>query len=209
MPDLPGRGLCTSRSLRFTSLPTARRRSSSPSWQVATPALSAAGVILPRKSVAPPAGAVGLCERYAWACASHIQGERALGADEILALGKRVNRSVNASVREVTDADQYGREEHWTLPTHHGGDCEDFALLKKRELLGMGVAPEHLLIATALTETREAHAVLILRTGAGDYVLDNRRNEMLPWRETGYSFLRMQDPDAPARWRMVLAGGMF
>jgi predicted transglutaminase-like cysteine proteinase len=132
-----------------------------------------------------------------------------MDTSETLALASRINRRVNRQVREISDQRQYRRSEHWSLPTARGGDCEDFALLKKRELIRHGVAPGRLLIATALTPRREAHAVLIVRTADGDFVLDNRTSEIKPWLATGYSFLRMQDPAAPERWRMILAGGMF
>ena len=82
-------------------------------------------------------------------------------------------------------------------------------MLKKLRLIEAGIAPEHLLVATALDLNRSAHAVLILRTSAGDYVLDNLRDRIRPWQQTGYSFLLMQDPKAPARWTAIFAGGIF
>ncbi len=175
----------------------------------ARPAESAGAFMPPIRTVAAPAGFDGVCQRYAWACASSSKSERNLGEQEIIAMARQVNRRVNARVREVSDLSQYRLTEVWALPTARGGDCEDFALLKKLELMKRGVAPERLLIATALTETREAHAVLILRTSQGDLVLDNRTGAMKSWRDTGYSFLRMQNPKSKSRWQMVLAGGMF
>ena len=173
------------------------------------PAQAGNGFILSTKSVAAPKGFYGICDRYDWACARRAHGSRNFSHAELMALAERVNSSVNRSVREVSDKQQYRVEEVWALPTRRGGDCEDFALLKKRELIRLGVSPDRLLIATALTKRREAHAILMLRTDAGDVVLDNLTSRIKPWRETGYSFLRMQDPEAPSQWRMLLAGGMF
>lgn len=51
--------------------------------------------------------------------------------------------------------------------------------------------------------------MLVLRTEEGDFVLDNLNNRVKGWQETGYSFLRMQNPDAPHRWNAVFKGGMF
>jgi predicted transglutaminase-like cysteine proteinase len=116
---------------------------------------------------------------------------------------------VNRQVRPITDRRQYRRDEHWALPTSRGGDCEDFALLKKRELIALGVPADKLLIATVLDRKRQPHAVLVLSTLQGDYVLDNLTSRIKPWGQTGYSFLRMQDPRAPERWVAVLAGGIF
>ena len=175
----------------------------------AVPAASGAGFILPSRSIAAPAGFSGVCDRYAWVCTTHSRAERAMSDDELLATARTVNGGINRRVRQVSDQSQYRKAELWALPTARGGDCEDFALLKKRELMRLGVAPDRLLIATALTARREPHAVLILRTNGGDLVLDNRTSQIKRWNQTGYSFLRMQNPEAPARWQLVMSGGIF
>ncbi|WP_347310164.1 transglutaminase-like cysteine peptidase [Defluviimonas sp. SAOS-178_SWC] len=159
------------------------------------------------KPIAAPNGVGDLCRRYDWACANPA-GSR-IAAGNVLALAKAVNAAVNAKVREVSDRRQYGREDVWALPTARGGDCEDFALAKKKQLIEAGVPPTSLLIATVLDRRRNPHAVLVLRTATGDYVLDNLTNRILPWQETGYSFLRMQNPKAPRLWDAILAGGIF
>lgn len=173
------------------------------------PAESAGAHMPPLRAIAPPAGFQGLCNRYTWVCAGASKSQRNLSEAEILSLARQVNRTVNRQVREISDQSQYRLIEVWALPTKRGGDCEDFALLKKLELLKRGVSPERLLIATALTAEGVAHAVLILRTSQGDLVLDNRTGAIKSWRDTGYSFLRMQNPKSKSRWQMVLAGGMF
>jgi predicted transglutaminase-like cysteine proteinase len=157
--------------------------------------------------VEAPEGFSGLCDQYSWLCVAEARAS--VAEQDWLGLAKKVNAEVNRNVREITDARQYGREELWALPTRRGGDCEDFALLKKRELMALGISANRLLIATVLDRRREPHAVLILRTGAGDLVLDNLRNKISIWSDTGYSFLRMQDPDNPQNWKAVLAGGVF
>ncbi|SIN96266.1 transglutaminase-like cysteine peptidase [Vannielia litorea] len=162
----------------------------------AAPVLAAGTYMVGARSAPAPSGARSLCSQYAWACAA----QSGPGRPSELALVRRVNLAINASTRTISDKSQYAREEHWALPTRKGGDCEDFALIKKRELIRSGVAPSRLLIATALDNQRRSHAVLIYRSAGGDVVLDNQTNKMLGWRETGYIFLRMQDPDNPARW---------
>lgn len=175
---------------------------------LALPVGAAPGVdyIAPRKPIAAPQGFAGVCERYSWACAR--SGSKRLTAD-FLGLADGVNRKINARVRQVSDRSQYGREEVWALPTGRGGDCEDFALLKKRELIQMGVPANRLLIATVLDRNRSPHAVLVVRTAAGDYVLDNLTNRIRGWRQTGYTFLRMQNPSSPGHWDAIFAGGIF
>ncbi len=146
----------------------------------------------------PPSGARQLCGKYSWACAQ--KGIGSLSTSQELKLVKEINRRVNRSTREVTDQSQYKTSELWALPTSRGGDCEDFALLKKRDLIQAGFDPRKLLLATVLDTRRNSHAVLVYRSSDGDLVLDNLTNQIKPWKATRYLFLRMQDPKQPARW---------
>ena len=44
------------------------------------------------------------------------------------------------------------------------------------------------------------HAVLVVRTDRGDFVLDNMRNKVLLWSDTEYTFLKMQSSRHAAQW---------
>lgn len=147
---------------------------------------------------AAPAGAASICRSYDWACAG-ATNTAAVGADA-LKVAAAVNRAANRTIRPVSDMDQYATSERWALPTARGGDCEDYALFKKKALIEAGVSPDHLLIAAVLDHKRNVHAVLVLRTDMGDFILDNLTDRVLPWDRTGYAFLRMQDPRQPSRW---------
>lgn len=146
----------------------------------------------------PPTGARQLCGQYTWACAS--KSAAVISGPREMDLIRAINRKVNATTREVTDQSQYRTAERWALPTSRGGDCEDFALLKKRDLIRAGVDPTKLLIATVLDRNRQAHAVLVYRSANGDLILDNLTNRIKPWSDTRYLFLRMQDPRQPEKW---------
>lgn len=171
-----------------------------------TQAAFASNDFIQHKGGAPaPDGAQAICSTYAWACASANASGAAPGNE--LQFVAAVNAKINRSVRAVEDDRQYGVSEHWALPTQVGGDCEDFALLKKRELVSLGVDPKRLLIATVLDRQRNPHAVLVFRSAKGDLVLDNLTDQIRSWRETRYMFLQMQDPDRPSRWVNVFASG--
>lgn len=157
---------------------------------------------LPAKQTAPaPDGAVALCQTYPWACAGRPGADAPAAA--LLEVAAYINRKANAAIPAISDQAQYGRAEHWALPGDLGGDCEDYVLYKKRALIAAGVPARSLLIAVVLDRRDSPHAVLILRTEAGDHVLDNVTDRILPWARTGYTFISMQDPDNPARWVMV------
>ena len=165
-----------------------------------------AGFLPVRAEAAAPGGATGLCSAYDWACAPG--NGRAVGAD-VVELAVKVNRSANRAIHPVSDQAQYATEEVWTLPTATGGDCEDYVLFKKHELIKAGVNPDRLLIATVLDRKGNSHAVLVLRADAGDLVLDNMTNSVKSWEKTGYTFLQMQNPNQPTSWVATLAGGML
>ena len=166
-----------------------------------------AGYVASQRQVPPPSAARDLCDRFPWACAA--SGDRSPLTREQLQSVVVINRRINNTVPQITDQAQYGVEDYWALPTARGGDCEDFALLKKLELMRAGIAPERLLIATVLDRRLRAHAVLVLRTDFGDFVLDNLTTEIKPWTATGYTFLKMQNPNAPHRWVGALIGGLL
>lgn len=163
--------------------------------------------LVPQSSISAPAGFSGLCSKYSWVCASTGQARISDGA--LLRLAKDINDKVNRQTPTIEDRVQYGRDEHWALPTARGGDCEDFVLLKKKTLIEHGVPSSNLLIATVLDRRLQSHAVLVLRTSKGDLVLDNLNKKIRPWKKTGYTFLKLQNPASLGTWHAVLAGGVI
>lgn len=153
--------------------------------------------------VPPPNGAAELCQSLPWACTA---GAESAPVADLRRLAEKVNRRINRKPT-ISDRRLHGREEHWAPLTARGGDCEDFALTKMRDLIAAGVPGRQLRIATVLDRQRQPHAVLVLSHGGDDLVLDNLTNRVLSWADTGYIFLRMQDPDDKRLWRMVRGAG--
>lgn len=146
----------------------------------------------------PPNGARNICAKYDWACGGQVRAS--LSSAQELALVEKINTKVNATVKPASDRGQFRRGDYWSLPTASGGDCEDFALLKKRELVRLGVDHRKLLLATVLDRKRVPHAVLVYRSDRGDLLLDNLTNDIRDWRSSRYIFLRMQNPQNPRSW---------
>jgi predicted transglutaminase-like cysteine proteinase len=114
-----------------------------------------------------------------------------------------VNRGVNGAIREESDQASSGVSDHWDLPLADGrrvGDCEDFALEKRRALIARGLHEADLSLALVITHWGESHAVLIVRTTAGDYVLDSLTPNVMPWRALDYRWVERQSPGDPTRW---------
>ena len=148
----------------------------------------------------PPIGYVHFCARYNAECRNVGSGKtQAELNNKTWAQIVEVNDYVNNKIAPVTDLDLYGTVERWEYPSI-AGDCEDYVLMKKRYLEGLGFAPEALLITVVLDEVGDGHAVLMVRTDGGDFILDNRRSAVRRWSETGYEFLKRQSQENPRIW---------
>lgn len=94
-----------------------------------------------------------------------------------------VNRTVNSAMAYRSDKAVWGVGDYWANPVEMArkgaGDCEDFAIAKYWALRGLGLEDEQLQIVL-LQDTRRQlfHAVLVVHTEAGRYVLDNVSNRL-------------------------------
>lgn len=157
-----------------------------------------------RTLVAAPPGFIESCKRYQWFCDSGTAGARPVSQADMLDVADRINRRVNRTVSQLSDPENYGVADYWTLPTNGNGDCEDFVLLKYKLLLDAGVDSRDLAIAVVLDGAGENHAVLVLRHSSGDLVLDSLSSRILPWNQTGYTYLAMQSGDNKTQWEVVI-----
>lgn len=149
----------------------------------------------------PPYGFVDFCNREPTECREGAleDGRRAGNAVEIAELD-RVNRRFNKEIEPVSDMDNYGVTEFWSMPRNAKGDCEDYALLKRQALMRAGWPASALLLTVVLDEKNEGHAILTVRTVAGDFVLDNKTDDMKLWHKTPYRFIMRQSYLNPKLW---------
>ena len=108
-----------------------------------------------------------------------------------------VNRRVNSTIRPMTDQDHWGIPDVWDFATDGAGDCEDYQLLKRKLLVEAGIPRRALRMTVVIDEKREGHAVLMVRTDRGDFILDNKTNAVLPWHDTGYIYVKREGQDGP------------
>ena len=149
----------------------------------------------------PPFGFVQFCRRHSEECAPAERTSlvRFDATPAHLSELDRVNRAINASVSPVTDRELYGREEFWTFPAGQG-DCEDYVVLKRRILMNLGWPAGALLITVVRDEAGDGHAVLTARTRQGDFVLDNKVDDVRLWSQTPYRYLMRQSYLNPQLW---------
>lgn len=166
--------------------------------------------------VRAPSGFIDFCMREHGACTEVSNATGAITAaavaDEKVALTPErwqqlngINENVNQSVRPLTDMQQFGTPEYWQVATT-AGDCEDYALLKRKQLLQLGWPVEALTLATARNRFGELHAVLIVGTDHGDFVMDNATNFVQAWNDTPYQWVSRQDPLTPLTWHRAGVG---
>jgi len=112
-----------------------------------------------------------------------------------------VNGAVNQQIKAATDEEIYGRPEVWAYPDKIGeGDCEDLALLKRRDLIQNGWPTGALLITVVRQKNGDGHAVLTVLTDRGDLVLDNLDPRVLVWNATDYEFVKRQSEYDSGQW---------
>ncbi len=140
---------------------------------------------------------------YVRFCMNHA-GECQLGAPNAVvhltpdiedAIG-RINRDVNRRIKPSRDVT------NWRINPAFG-NCNDYVVTKRHELIAWGLPPSALLMATARTPAGEGHLLLIVKTDRGDLVLDNLSSDVIERRETDYAWLKRQSPADPLIWEQM------
>jgi predicted transglutaminase-like cysteine proteinase len=117
-------------------------------------------------------------------------------SDAGVSLLYEVNSKVNRTVAYVPEA--AGRNEWKVAETE--GDCEDIAIRKRRDLIDAGFAAEKLSVLVV-----PGHAMLLARTDAGDYVLDNNHDRLTRWTGKGREYLPLGDKWLPRDYVLAAA----
>lgn len=113
-----------------------------------------------------------------------------------------INRQVNREIRSGSDARVHGVDDYWSIPTgdRARGDCEDYVLAKRRALIRAGYPVQSLSIAVVDTRWGETHAVLLISTDRGEFVLDNLTSRISRWDEVSYRWRERQVPGKTFEW---------
>jgi len=122
--------------------------------------------------------------------ASHVKSSPAL-----MATLKRVNSSVNSRVSGRRDG---AGTDVWSASAS-SGDCEEYAMAKRRALIKAGLPASSLRIAYVKTRKGSGHAVLIVKTGKSDLVLDVLTQKIRPLSQSGLRLVSMSGAN-PRQW---------
>ncbi len=111
----------------------------------------------------------------------------------------RVNQEVNDEIRHESDLEWTGEEDRWSYPIKGAGDCEDFALEKRRRLVNAGLPRGAMTMAVAHHRTDGfSHAVVLVETTRGSFVLDELTATIPCWTDVPFHFEARERSDG--RW---------
>ena len=112
-----------------------------------------------------------------------------------------VTVSVNRAITPVADRTAPGIGK-WRVDAK-AGNCKDYALAKRQKLIAAGLPSSAALVAIVRLWSGEQHAVLVVRTDRGDYVLDNLDDSVRPWRQVSYRWEKIQSPTDTWIWHRL------
>jgi predicted transglutaminase-like cysteine proteinase len=150
-----------------------------------------------------PIGHFEFCQRFADECdVTTNRSVRVRLTPKLWSQLVAINSQVNRDVIPATDMEIYGREEWWAYPGAEG-DCEDLALLKRRDLIEAGWPVGTLLMTVVKRPNGDGHAVLTVLSDRGDLILDNLDGRILVWSDTPYAFVKRQSEFNSGQWIAV------
>jgi predicted transglutaminase-like cysteine proteinase len=122
--------------------------------------------------------------------------------EETLELLKRVNHSVNISI--IPTPKSYGQNlrDRWTIAPDMG-DCNDYAVTKRHQLIENGLPSKALRLAAVKTASGIGHLVLVVVTTKVDIVMDDLTEVIRPWQSTDYHWLKIQSATDSKFWYEV------
>jgi len=152
-----------------------------------------AAPLQPRGAAQPTSAWIEFCSRLPWECQNDQREPLTVPSSrQFRVLLDQINRQVNSEILPVTDQDHYGNPDRWDYPADGRGDCEDIQLVKRQRLIQAGIPRRALQMTVVIDEKGQGHAVLTVHTDTDDLILDNKRNEVLPWHRTGYVFVKRE-----------------
>ncbi|RXG91480.1 transglutaminase-like cysteine peptidase [Bradyrhizobium vignae] len=114
---------------------------------------------------------------------------------------REVNRTVNAAI--APERNELGLAGETWIINPVRGDCNDYAVSKRHELLQRGWSARVLLLGEVVVGSGEHHLVLLVRTRSGDVVLDNLTPQIKLWSSAPYRWVRVQNPADNRLWAAV------
>lgn len=155
--------------------------------------------------VLAPFADVVFCLKYAGECVRKGHGAMIDATPESRAMLNSVNKDVNRTILPRNDPTG---EDNWDVDPEYG-DCEDYAITKRKRLIDRGLPSAATRLAVAVTREGIGHVVVVERTTEGDLILDNRTDAIEPWQNVDLRWLKIQSADNPQLWEDISAEGQL
>lgn len=175
------------------------------------PRQRAASLYIKPGSAGAPYGYADMCKKTPAACVGDhlpvVEQKISLTAENWAALNA-INTRINRNIRYVSDMRHYGAMERWQIPADGKGDCEDYVLAKQSAFIKAGFSPSALLMMVVENGNPKvegefyiaSHALLLVRTTMGDYVMDNYHDRVMPLDAMKYQISEVQTPHDRSNW---------
>lgn len=147
-------------------------------------------------STSMPMGAVLFCEKNSNECGeSRTTPRRVAMTPERWTDLRSVQTEVDRRIAPTEKADMA-----WHYAEDGIGNCVQYALEKRRDLIGRGWPAGALQLATVVTPNNNRHLVLVVATTEGDWVLDNLRGDVARWDDLPYHWTARQQGASLRDW---------
>lgn len=143
-----------------------------------------------------PFGHVAFCVRTPGECRRRNGDAVVVMTPKTRAMLDGVNGAINNAIIPREDPDRQGT---WQVDPP-AGDCNDYAVSKRNELIRAGLSTQAVRLAIAVTPQGIGHTVVVVRTSEGDMVLDNRNYEIKRWDRTDLAWLKVESSADPQQW---------
>lgn len=162
------------------------------------------GVTAAFESAPPPPGFVSFCIREKDQCISDGNPADVLKLNDAMwKMLSSINKSINWKTIQLDDREHFGRAEYYAIVRDGYGDCDDMVVTKRAALHRTGIPLHDLRIVVALSPRAVRHALLLITTDHGDYVLNSLTDKIMLWAKTGYISIEQQDGTAMG-WEQIL-----
>ena len=156
-------------------------------------------------NVLPPFGHTVFCMKYPGDCEQSGSSLPVADTPARHAELDFVNRRVNASIAPVRR--EVAFDDKWLVAPPEG-NCHDYAVTKRHDLLQKGWPSSSLRLAEVTLNTGEHHLVLVADIDGEPFLLDNLDPEVLSLALTksGYYWNRIESTDDPKFWSSTNIG---
>jgi predicted transglutaminase-like cysteine proteinase len=160
---------------------------------------SISAAVASSENVLPPMAHTVFCLRYPGDCEQSGSSMPFADTPARHAQLDFVNRHVNASI--APQPDRATLDDKWLVAPPEG-NCHDYAVTKRHDLLQKGWPSSSLLLAEVTLKTGEHHLILVAYTEGGEFILDNLDPDVVSLAQTksGYYWNRIQSANDPKHW---------